>query len=94
MKMETACQKLNLAQLCFLLLSIILFVYSYSSNIKHGVLRVEYVKDKWITFMVLSCLASASEHHFSRDLAEHISRFTTLNYLKSMKLTSGCSCSH
>ena len=31
--------------------------------------------------MVSSCLESASEHHFSKDLVGHISCFTTLNYL-------------
>ena len=42
-------------------------VFSYSSSIKHDTefqVKVEYVKDKWIAFMVSSCLVSAAEYRF------------------------------
>ena len=48
--------------------------------------KVEYVRDKWITFMVSSCLVSAAVYHF-KDLVEDItSRCMTLNYLNEMTI--------
>ena len=73
-----------LARLCFLLLSIILSIFSFNSNIKHGVLSyVEYVKDKWITFMVSSRLVSAAEYRFRFQVSEDITSrcMTLMNYL-------------
>ena len=49
--------------------------------------KVEYVKDKWMTFMVSSRLVSSAEYHF-KDLVEDItSRCTTLNYLNEMTVS-------
>ena len=43
--------------------------------------KVEYVKDKWITFLVSSRLVSASEYSFKDLVKDLTSRCTTLNYL-------------
>ena len=49
--------------------------------------KVEYVKDKWMTFTVSSRLVSSAEYHF-KDLVEDItSRCTTLNYLIEMTVS-------
>ena len=58
-----------------------------TSNMEFQV-KVECVKDKWITFMVLSGLVSAAECHF-KDLVEDItSCCKTLNYLNAILATT------
>ena len=63
------------------------FPIAPTSNMEFQV-KVEYVKDKWITFIVsLSHLASATEYH-SKDLVEDVkSCCTTLHYLNEMTIT-------
>ena len=62
---------------------IVFFHIAPSSNMEFQV-KVEYAKDKWITFMVSSHLVSATEYRFI-DLVEDItSRCMTLNYLTVM----------
>ena len=49
----------------FPMLSILLCVFSYSSNIKHGVSSLSRVREgQWITFIVSSRLVSTAEYRF------------------------------
>ena len=52
----------------------LLCVFSYSSNIKHGVRQVDNVHGS-------ESSGQCSAEHFSKDLLESISRSTPLNYL-------------
>ena len=60
-RLDLALRRRILARLCFPLLSIILcfFCIATTSNMEFQV-KVEHVKDKWITFVVLSLLVSAA----------------------------------